>query len=84
MRAKQLLNQFRDFYHQNNQLVIGAIQETETNFTCLTVKGSKEEHHLTPVNRNEWPYLFCGEILTDLRKLPQLMQRSEYRNTHIL
>ena len=34
--------------------------------------------------QQHWPYMFCGELIHSLSLLPNLMQKEEYKASHVL
>lgn len=62
-KARQLLNQIREFYHQHNMLIIGALQESEGEYLLMFVQAHKSE--IRP-RQQYWPRMFCGELIGSL------------------
>ena len=47
----------------------------------LFVEAARQE--LRP-RQQYWPYMFCGELIHSLSLLPALMQKEQYKDTHVL
>lgn len=60
---------------------MGVLQESENEYLMMFVEAHRQE--LRP-RQQHWPYMFCGELIPSLSSLPALMQKEEYKASHVL
>ena len=60
---------------------MGVLQESENEYLMMFVEAHRQE--LRP-RQQHWPHMFCGELIPSLSSLPALMQKEEYKASHVL
>ena len=60
---------------------MGGLQLVENEYQLMFAQGCKEE--IVPRQQN-WPNILAGELIHSLSLLPGLMQKEEYKDSHVL
>ena len=67
LKARQLLNQIREFFHLHNKLIVGGLQLIENEYQLMFAQACKKE---TFPRQNNWPNMLSGELIHSLSLLP--------------